>query len=208
MLEKTLESPLDCKEIKLVNSKGNQSWIFIGRTDVEGETPLVWPPDAKNWLIRKVPDAGKGWRQENGLTEDEMVEWHHRLNGHESEQTLGVGDGQGSLACCSLWGCKELDTTEQLNWTDQTLKLGVIRPITNSLTSWTTQPYLPLTPSTWTLWVHSRCSINALNELRTHVINSKSWNLSPSSSNRHASSMEAFGKSIWDGYTSQLLCWH
>ena len=100
--------------------------------------------------------------------------------------------------------------TQLSNWTEliRLLKLGMIRPTTNSLTSWTTQPYLPLTPSTRILWVHSRCSINALNELRTHVINSKSWNLSPSSSNRHASSMEAFRKSIWDGYTSQFLCWH
>ena len=86
VLEKTLESPLDCKEIKPVNPKGNQSWIFIGRTDAEAETPILWPPDAKNWLIRKDPDAGKDWRQEEkGMTEDEMVEWHHQLNGYEFE---------------------------------------------------------------------------------------------------------------------------
>ena len=119
VLEKTLESPLDCKEIKPVNPKGNQSWIFIGRTDVEAETSISWPPDVKNWLIGKDPDAGKDWRrEEKGTTKDEMVGWHHRLNGHELEQTLGAGDGQGSLACCSPWGRKELDMTEQLNWTD------------------------------------------------------------------------------------------
>ena len=116
VLEKTLESPLDSKEIKLVNPKGNQSWIFIGRTDAEAETPVLWPPDGKNWLIRKDPDAGKDWRQEEkGMTEDEMVGWHHQLNGHEFEQALGVGDGQGSLACCSPWRCKGSDRTEWLN---------------------------------------------------------------------------------------------
>ena len=116
VFEKTLESPLDCKEIQPVHSKGDQSWIFIGRTDAEAETPILWPPDAKSWLIGKDPDDGKDWRQEKkGMTEDEMVEWHHWLNGHEFEQTPGVGDGQGSLACCSPRGCKESDMTEQLN---------------------------------------------------------------------------------------------
>ena len=119
VLEKTLESPLDCKEIKLVHPKGNQSWIFIGRTDAEAETPILWSPDEKNWLLGKDPDAGKDWRQEEmGTKEDEMVRWHHRLDGHEFEQALGVGDGQGSLACCSSWGHKELDMTEPLNWSD------------------------------------------------------------------------------------------
>ena len=116
VLEKTLESPLDSKEIKPVHPKGNQPWIFIGRTDAEAETPILWPPDLRNWHVGKDPDAGKDWRQEKGTTEDEMVGWHHRLNGHEFEQTPGVGDGQGSLACCSPWGRKESDTTEQLNW--------------------------------------------------------------------------------------------
>ena len=98
VLDKTLESPLDCKEIKPVNSKGNQSWIFIGRTDAEAEGPILWPPDAKNWLIGKNPDAGKDWRQEEkGTTEDEMVGWHPQLNGHEFEPALGDGEGQGSL---------------------------------------------------------------------------------------------------------------
>ena len=102
-----------------VNPKGNQSWIFIGRTDAEAETPIFWPPDVKNWLIGKDTDAGKDWRQEEkGMTEDEMVEWHHQLDGHEFEQAWGVGDGQGSLACCSSWDHKESDTTERLNWTD------------------------------------------------------------------------------------------
>ena len=119
VLEKTLESPLDCKEIQPVHPKGNQSWIFTGRTDAEAETPILWSPDVKNWLIWKDPDAGKDWRQEEkGMTEDEMVGWHHRLNGHEFEQALGVGDGQGSLECCSPWGRKELDITGLLNWTE------------------------------------------------------------------------------------------
>ena len=118
VLEKTLESPLDCKEIKPVNPKGNQPWIFIGRTDAEAETTILSPPDVNNWLIGKDPDAGQDWKQENRMTEDVMVGWHQQLDGHEFEQASGVGDGQGSLACCSPWGCKELDTTEWLNWTD------------------------------------------------------------------------------------------
>ena len=116
VLEKTLESPLDNK-IKPVNPKGNQAWIFIGRTDAEAEAPMLWPPDGKSWLIGKDPDAGKYWRlEEQGATEDETVGWHHQLNEHEFEQAPGDGEGQGSLACYSPWGCKELDTTEQLNW--------------------------------------------------------------------------------------------
>ena len=117
VLEKTLESPLDCKEGKPVHPKGNQSWIFFGRTDAEAESPILWPPDAKNWLIGNDPDAGKDWRQEEkGTTEDEMVGWHHQLNGHEFEQAPRVGDGQGSLACYSPWGHKESDMTERLDW--------------------------------------------------------------------------------------------
>ena len=120
VLEKALEIPLDRKEIQPVHPKGNQSWIFIGRTDAEAETLILWPPDGRNWLIRKDPDAGKDWRQEEkGKTDGEMVGWHHRLHGHEFEQNPRVGDGQGSLACCSPWGGKELDTTERLNdWTE------------------------------------------------------------------------------------------
>ena len=113
VLEMTLESPLDCKEIKLVDRKGNQSLIFIGRAD------NIWPPDVKNWLIGKDPDAGKDWRQEEkGMKEDEIVGWHHQLNEHEFEQAPGVGDGQGSLACCRPRGCKESDRTDWLNWTE------------------------------------------------------------------------------------------
>ena len=116
MLEKTLKSPPDCKEIKPANPKGNQPWIFIGRTDAETEAPILWPPDVKSWLIGKNPDAGKDWRrEEKGTTEDEMVGWHHQLNGHEFEQTPGDGERQGSLVCCSPWDPKELDMTERLN---------------------------------------------------------------------------------------------
>ena len=116
VLETTLESPLDCKEILPVHPKGNHSWMFIGRTDVEAETPILWPPDAKSWLIWKDHDAGKDWRQEEkGTIEDEMAGWHHWLNRHEFEKTLRVGDGQGGLEYCSPWGCKQSDMTEQLN---------------------------------------------------------------------------------------------
>ena len=108
---------LDCKEIKPVNPKGNQSWIFIGRTDPEAETPIVWSPDVNNWLIGKDPDAGKDWRREKGMTEGEMVGWHHRCDGHEFEQALGVGDGQGSLVCRSLWGRRvRHNWATELNW--------------------------------------------------------------------------------------------
>ena len=113
MLEKTFESPLDCKEIKPVNPKGNQSWIFIGRTDAKAEAPILWPPAVRNRLIGKDPDAGKDWRREvKGMTENEMVGWHHQLSGHEFEWTPRVGDGQGSLVCCSPWGLEESDTSE------------------------------------------------------------------------------------------------
>ena len=117
VLEKTLKGPLDCKEIQPVHPKGNQSWMFIGGTDAEAETPILWPPDGKNWLIWKDPDAGKDWRQEEkGMTEDEMVGWHHWLNGYEFEETLGIGDGQGGLVSCSPWGHKESDKTELLKY--------------------------------------------------------------------------------------------
>ena len=108
---------LDCKEIQPVHPKGDQSWVFIGRTDAEAETPILWPSDAKKWLIGKDPDAGKNWGQEEkGTTEDEMARWHQQLNGHAFGWTLGVGDGQGGLVCCNSWGRKELDMTEWLNW--------------------------------------------------------------------------------------------
>ena len=119
VLEKTLESPLDCREIQPVYPKGDQSWVFIGRTDVEAETPILWLPDGKSWLTGKDFDAGKDWGQEEkGMTEDEMMGWHHWLNGHGFGWTLGVGDGQGGLACCSSWGGKESDTTDRLNWNE------------------------------------------------------------------------------------------
>ena len=126
VLEKTLASPLDCKEIQPVHPNGNHSWIFNGRTDIEAEAPILWPPDAKNWLTEKDPDAWKDWRQEEkGTTEDEIVGWHHQLDGHKFEQALGGDDGQGSLACCSPWGHKESDTTEQPNWIGPSVTLVV-----------------------------------------------------------------------------------
>ena len=118
VLEKTLESPLDCKESQPVQRKGDKSWVFIGRTDAKAETPIVWPPDAKSWLIWKDPDAGKDWRQEEkGTTEDETVGWHHWLYGHGFGWTPGVGDGQGGLVCCGSWGCRvRHDWAIELNW--------------------------------------------------------------------------------------------
>ena len=119
VLEKTLESPLDLKEIQPVHPKGNQSWIFIGRTDAGAETPILWPLHAKSWLIGKDSDAGRDWEQEEkGTTEDEMAGWHHQLDGRKFEWISGVGDGQGGLVCCSSWGRKESDTTDWLNWTE------------------------------------------------------------------------------------------
>ena len=146
-----LRVPWTARRFKPVNPKGNHSWIFIGRTDAEAETLIFWPPEAKNWLIWKDPDAGKDWGwEEKGMTEDKMVGWHHRLNGHEFEQALGTGDRQGGLACCSPWGCKESDRTEWLNWTVYTviwshnqLQLPTDLRLFNQL-------YLPLWPWSWT----------------------------------------------------------
>ena len=119
VLEKTLESASDCKEIQPVRSEGDQPWNFFGRNDAKAETPVLWPPHAKSWLIGKDSDAGRDWGQEEKrTTEDEMAGWHHWLNGPESEWTQGVGDGQGGLVCCNSWGRKESDTTERLNWTE------------------------------------------------------------------------------------------
>ena len=115
VLENTLESPLDSREIKSINPKGNQPWIFIGRTDAKAEAPIFWPPDAKIWLIGKDPDDGKDWRQKKRAAEDEIVGWHHGFKGHESEQTLGDSEGPGSLECWSPWGHKDSDTTQWLN---------------------------------------------------------------------------------------------
>ena len=117
VLEKTLESPLDCKEIQPVHPKRDQSWVFIGKTDAKGETLILWPPHAKRWLIGKDPDAGRDWGQEEkGMTEDGIAGWHHRLDGHEFEWTPRDGDGLVGLACYDSWGRKELDTTVRLNW--------------------------------------------------------------------------------------------
>ena len=154
VLEKTLESPLDCKEIKPVHPKGNQSWIFIWRTDAEAETPILWPPDAKNWLIWKDPDAGKDWRQEEkGMTENEMVGWHHWHDGHEFDEALGVGDGQGSLTCCSPWDHRVGHdwVTELTDWKDFTLKYQ------NHFICWC----YSVTKLFLTLWGLMDCSIQA-----------------------------------------------
>ena len=119
VLEKTLESPLDCKEIQPVHSKGDQSWVFFGSNDAKAETPVLWLPHAKSWLNGKESDVGRVWGQEEkGTTEDETAGCHHRLNGREFEWTPGDGDGQGGLACCISWGCKESDMTKWLNCTD------------------------------------------------------------------------------------------
>ena len=143
-----LLSPLDCKEIKPINPKGNQCWIFIRRTDAETEALILWGPDMKNWLIGKDPDAGKDWRREKGMTEDEMVGWHYRLDGQEFEQALRVGDGQGSLARSSPWSCKESDMTEWWNLTPHGMwglssptRDGTHVPCSGSLESnhWTTR---------------------------------------------------------------------
>ena len=147
VLEKTLESPLDCKTIQPVHSKGDQSWVFIGRTDVEAETPILWPPDAKSWLIWKDPDAGKDWGQEEkGMTEDEMVEWHQWFNGREFEQAPVKGEGQGSLVCCSPRGCKESDMTEGLN-----NSRACPYPRNYYLIAWV---HIQLLQSYLTLWTH------------------------------------------------------
>ena len=152
VLEKTLESPLDCKEIQLVHSKGYQSWVLIGRTDAKAETPILWPPHAKSWLIWKDSDARRDWGQEEkGMTEDEMAGWHHWLNGRESEWTPGVGDGPGGLACCDSWGHKESDMTERLNWTDTPFNLNYYRShIPISILENST---LQICCSCWTNWL-------------------------------------------------------
>ena len=129
VLEKTVESPLDCKEIQPVHPKGNQSCVFIGRTDVEAETAILWPPHEKSWLIGKDPDAARDWGlEEKGTKEVEMAGWHHWLDAHEFRCTLGVGDGQRGLTCCNSWGHKQLETTEWLNWTELTFFLPTSVP--------------------------------------------------------------------------------
>ena len=146
----TLESPLDCKEIQPVHSKRDQSWVSFGRTDAKAETPILWPPNAKSWLIGKDSDAGRDWGQEEkGMTEDEMAGWHRWLDGRESQWTPGVGDGQGGLACCDSWGRKESDMTEGLNWTDSWL----------TILWWGTQSYIYMYPFSPKLPSHRNCHI-------------------------------------------------
>ena len=150
VLEKTLESPLDCKEIQPVHSKGDHPWVFFGRNDAKGETPVLWPPHAKSWLIGKDSDAGRDWGQEEkGTREDKMTGWHHQLDGCESEWFPGVGDRQGGLVCFDSRGCKESDTTERLNWTEHHFI-----PVFSSLYSFQSLKRLPwaaqgLIPATW-----------------------------------------------------------
>ena len=159
LLETTLESPLDSKKIQPVYPKGNQSWIYIGRTVAEAETPIVWPSDSKNWLIWKDPNAEKDWRQEEKeMTEDEKVGWHHRLNGHEFEWTLGAGNGQGGLACWGLW-VAESDMTERLNW-NETLFYWIL-----STTLWDKRVTPP--PKPWTAACQPAVSTGGLKESDT-----------------------------------------
>ena len=130
VLEKTLESPLDCKDIQPVHFKGYQPWDFFGRNDAKAETPVLWLPHAKCWLIGKDFDAGRDWGQEKGTTEDEMAGWHHWLDGHESEWIPGVGDGQGGLACCDSWGHRVgHDWATELNWTENTGENGTLKKL-------------------------------------------------------------------------------
>ena len=130
VLEKTLESPLDCEDIQPVHPEGDQPWDFFGGNDAKAETPVLWPPHVKSWLLGKDSDAQRDWGQEEkGTTEDEMAGWHHRLDGVEFEWTLGVGDGQGGLACCDSWGHKESDTTEPLNWTEHPTDKMFLTPV-------------------------------------------------------------------------------
>ena len=150
MLEKTLESPLDCKEIKPVHSEGDQPWDFFGRNDAKAETLVLWPPHAKSLLIGKDSDAGRDWGQEEkGTTEDEMAGWHHWLDGAESEWTPGVGDGQGGLACCDSWGRKESDMTEWENWTELNCSRIISYSVNLIMFFRPLQPFFRKAPSTW-----------------------------------------------------------
>ena len=159
VLEKTLESPLDCKEIQPAHSEGDQPWVFFGRNDAKAETPVLWPPRAKSWLTGKDSDAGRDWGQEEkGTTEDEMAGWHHWLDGRESEWTPGVVDGQGGLACCDSWGHKESDTTERLNWTGLNLEANNSHRV-SSMAQW--QLKLIQSPlNFWTEEVGERTQVN------------------------------------------------
>ena len=153
VLEKTLESPLDCKEIQPAHSEEDQPWMFFGRNDAKAETPVLWPPHAKSWLIGKDSDAGRDWEQEEkGTTEDEMAGWHHWLDGSESEWTPGAGDGQGGLACCNSWGHKESDMTEQRNWTE--LVCSICLSVSHVFSPFSHQIHLHFQG------LHTLCSVN------------------------------------------------
>ena len=170
VLKKTLESPLDCKEIQPVHSKGDQFWVFFGRTDAKAETPILWPPHEKSWLIGKDSDAWRGWGQEEKwTTEDEMAGWHHRLDGHEFEWIPGVGDGQRGVACCNSWGCKQSDTTEWLNWTELGRRGGIFQGLWMFL--WESlcseSSHLPLSPFTCTFY-NLKCSFYSQGNPFTH----------------------------------------
>ena len=167
VLEKTLESPLDCKEMQPVHSEGDQPWDFFGRNDAKAETPVLSPPNKKSWLIGKDSDAGRDWGQEeNGMTEDEMAGWHHWLDGRESEWTSGDGDGQGGLACCDSWGHKELDTTEWLNWTERHHEGPTIMTFCKLLFQ---RPHLQI-PSYWgcCCWERGHNSFHSIQEYKNH----------------------------------------
>ena len=171
VLEKTLESPLDCKEIQPVHPEGNQSWVFIGRADADDETPVLWPPHLKSWLIGKDSDAGRDWGQEDkGTTEDEMAGWHHRLNGHVFGWTPGVGDGQGVLACCDSWGRKESDVTEQLKWTELIKSLCFSLTVVAAHSPPIPQCYWPFPYIRWTAFLLPFCIL-------THSLNHLAWGI-------------------------------
>ena len=165
VMEKTLESPMDFKGIQPVHSKGDQPWVFFGRTDAKAETLILWPPDVKNWLIGKDPDAGQDWRQEEkGTAEEEMVGWHHWLNGHEFEQALGIDDRQGNLVCCSPWSHKELDTTEWLNWTEGRERLSDLSKVSTDNKSWSWD-----SKTKWPVSIIFALNSTILNQLGTRI---------------------------------------
>ena len=171
-VERTLESPLDCKEIQPVHHKGDQSWVYIERTDVEAETPILWPPDVKSWRIWKDPDAGRDWGQEEKrMTEDEMVGWHHRLDGHGFGWTPEVGDGQEGLACCGSWGLKELNMTEWLNWTE--LKNYITPLLTLERRALSTSLLRGIPPS------HVRNFLNPFSRFNKTLLHKSSWVIKP-----------------------------
>ena len=212
VLEKTLESPVDCKEIQPAHPEGNQSWIFIGRTDAEAETPTLWPPGEKSWLTGKDSDARKDWRQdEKGTTDDEIVKWHHWFDGHEFEQAPGVGDGQASLACCGPCGCKESDKTERLNWK----KLSCLNRF------WSPLPTTPENYSSKDLdyqqWASLRCSNPKLESLfyssffcilSLQAISSSYhlWSLSPGGPVLTTSAVTAWGWQLRPGAALLHFC--